>query len=109
MNCIKYISRLSNRLTEASGSVWAVIFSFLSTLVFLVIGLILHWSPTFLLVFNTFLSTLSYLILFILQHSSAKDTQSLHKKIDELIRALPQANNRFISIEKQDDDTRTNY
>ena len=59
------------------------------------------WSDTWQLVINTATTILTWLMVGVLQHSQNRDTKALHTKIDELIRAVPQADNALRGIEQQ--------
>jgi low affinity Fe/Cu permease len=105
MNLKVSISNLSNKLTTIAGSAWTVAGSLLSIIIFLLLGFLFKWSDTYILVFNTFMSVVAYWMLFILQHSSNKDIYVLQKKLDELIRAIDKADNKFIKYEEKVSDT----
>jgi low affinity Fe/Cu permease len=47
------------------------------------------------------ITILTYLLLFPLQHTQNRDSIAVHAKLDELLRAHPQARDHFIGIESQ--------
>lgn len=47
------------------------------------------------------ITILTYLLLFPLQHTQIRDSIAIHAKLDELLRADPQARDLFIGIESQ--------
>jgi low affinity Fe/Cu permease len=53
---------------------------------------------------NFAISVLSLILLFVLTSQGAADTLSLHVKMDEILRALPEADNRFRHIDERTAD-----
>src|SRR5262245_17808049 len=71
-------------------------------------GLILLWaisgpifgfSETWQLVVNTATTIVTFLIVFVLQHSQNRDGEAVQAKLDDLILAIGQADNRLIGAE----------
>jgi low affinity Fe/Cu permease len=72
------------------------------------VGLILAWavtgpvfgfSDTWQLVVNTATTIVTFLMVFLIQNSQNRDAAAMQAKLDEIIRALGEARNRFIGIE----------
>ena len=64
-------------------------------------GPIFDFSEQWQLVINTGTTIVTFLMVFIIQNSQNRDTAALQAKLDELIRAYPEARNRFIKLENQ--------
>lgn len=62
------------------------------------------WSDTHQLVINTATTILTFLAVFLLQHTQDADTRAIHAKLDEVLRALPQADESLRGIERKVDD-----
>ena len=63
-------------------------------------GPIFKFSDTWQLIVNTGTTVFTYLMLFVLQHGQNRGEDALHAKLDEIIKALPKADNKLRGIEK---------
>jgi len=54
-------------------------------------------------VINTGTTVVTFLMVFLIQSTQNRDTDALHAKLDELIRADKAARNSLISLERQSD------
>ncbi len=50
-------------------------------------------------IFQTLVAALTLAMVFVIQHTQAKTSTATQRKLDELLRALPGADNTFISLE----------
>lgn len=66
-------------------------------------GPIFNYSQTWQLFINTTTTILTFLMLFLLQYTQNRDGQALQKKMDEVIRAIPEADNNLRELEKKSD------
>ncbi len=48
-------------------------------------------------------STVTLVLLFAIQHTQARQQTATHRKLDELLRAIPRADNRLIAVEEAPD------
>ena len=53
---------------------------------------------------NTGTTIITFLMVFLIQHAQNRDTQAIHVKLDELIRATHGAHNRLIALEDQSEE-----
>jgi low affinity Fe/Cu permease len=92
-------SHFSTSVARKSGH----IIPFLAATVFVVLwavtGPIAHWSDTWQLVMNTVSSAVTFLMVFVIQGSQNRDTEMINAKLNEIIRALPDARKDFLSLE----------
>lgn len=86
---------LSELMAKPSTFVGAIAVTALS----LALGVVLHFSDVYMLVITFALSVLAILMLFPLQYTATRDTAEIKAKIDELIRALPGAEQPDIPTE----------
>lgn len=63
-----------------------------------------HFSENWQLVINTGTTIITFLMVFLIQYSQNRDTEALHLKIDELIRATQKARNELVDLEEESDE-----
>lgn len=103
MNPSRTFHRFASAVTKAAGSPIAFIAACLLIIVWALSGPVFHFSDTWQLVINTGTTIITFLMVFIIQYSSNKDQNALQKKLDALIAAIGEADNKFIGIEKLTD------
>ena len=59
------------------------------------------FSETWQLVINTGTTIITFLMVFVIQYSQNRDTQILHLKIDELLRAITDARTSMVNLEDE--------
>jgi len=100
---------MAERFASLAGKAASLAGNYLTFIVAL--GLILAWavsgpffgfSETWQLVINTTTTVITFLMVFLIQNTQNRDSKALHLKIDELIRAIEEADNAMIEAE---DDT----
>ena len=67
-------------------------------------GPIFGYSDSWQLVINTGTTIVTFLMVFLIQNTQNRDSQSLHLKLDELIRVTKGAHNRLLDLEELDDE-----
>jgi low affinity Fe/Cu permease len=60
----------------------------------------LHYSDTWQLVINTGTTIITFLMVFLIQSTQNRDALAVQVKLDELIRALADADNQIVGVEK---------
>jgi low affinity Fe/Cu permease len=95
--------RLARCVTDWAGSWQSVTIAFALVFVWAVLGPVFGFSNAWQLVINTATTVITYLMVFIIQHASNRDTASLHAKLDELLRAIPQARDDLRGIERDEE------
>jgi low affinity Fe/Cu permease len=68
-------------------------------LVWGVTGPLFHFSDTWQLVINTGTTVVTFLMVFVIQQTQNRDSEAMHVKLDEIIRALRGAQNELLDIE----------
>lgn len=66
-------------------------------------GPLFHYSDTWQLFINTGTTIVTFLMVFLLQSTQNRDARALHLKLDEVLRSLKDARNRFIDLENCSD------
>ena len=92
-------SHFAARTGEIMGSYWAFLLAILTVVVWGITGPLFQFSDTWQLVINTGTTIVTFLMVFLLQNSQNREAQATQLKLDELIRAVDQANNQLIDAE----------
>ena len=87
------------RVATAAGRPRAFILALTIVVVWGVTGPIFRWSDTWQLVINTGTTIVTFLMVFLIQNAQNRDGAAIQAKLDEIIRAVGHARNRFIGIE----------
>lgn len=91
-------------ISAQCGSVYAFVLAFAVIIVWLVTGPLFDFSDTWQLWINTGTTIVTFLMVFVIQNSQNRDTLALQLKLDEVVRALPQARNEVAGAEELPED-----
>jgi low affinity Fe/Cu permease len=69
-----------------------------------VAGPIFHFSDTWQLVINTSTTIVTFLMVFLIQNTQNRDSEAMHVKLDELIRATKGAHKALLDLEELEDE-----
>jgi low affinity Fe/Cu permease len=98
------ISRLLHRLDHvvahpaAAGVVGAIVLVFL--IVLAIAGFPESWEGAF----STVAAAVTLVMVFVLHHTQRREQAATQLKLDELIRALPQADDHYVRVQSAPDD-----
>ena len=67
--------------------------------VWVITGPIFHFSDTWQLIINTGTTIVTFLMVFLIQNAQNRDAAAMQAKLDELLRAVGKARDRFIGVE----------
>ncbi|MGE4338178.1 MAG: low affinity iron permease family protein [Pigmentiphaga sp.] len=98
-----YFDSLASKVAQWAGSPWIFSIALFLVGVWAIAGPIFRFSATWQLVINTGTTIVTFLMVFLIQHSQNKDSQAVHLKLDELLRALKGANERLIAAEDMEE------
>lgn len=65
-------------------------------------GPLFGFDDTWQLIINTSTTIITFLMVFVIQNSQNRDSEALHVKLDELIRAIDAADNKLLNLEELD-------
>jgi low affinity Fe/Cu permease len=94
----------ARRSSLVLGSAWAFAGAILIIVIWGLTGPTFHYSDTWQLIINTGTTIVTFLMVFLIQNTQNRDAKAVHLKLDELIRALKNARNELIDLEKLADD-----
>ena len=90
------------------GSAWAFASAVIIIVIWGLTGPAFHYSNTWQLIINTGTTIVTFLMVFLIQNTQDRDAKAVHLKLDELIRALKDARNELIDLERLSDEDLTN-
>lgn len=103
MSASELFFRFSHHIARLTGRPLTFVLACIMILVWAVTGPAFGFSATWQLVINTTTTIVTFLMVFVLQNSQNRDGEALQAKLDELIFALKDADNRFVGAEKLSD------
>lgn len=92
-------ARFARWTSRTVGHTFAFVVAALVVAVWAGTGPYFHFSDTWQLVINTGTTVVTFLMVFVIQHTQNRDSEAMHVKLDEIIRALRGAHNDLIDIE----------
>src|SRR5262245_16182207 len=92
--------RLADAVAAALGSLGALAASVVLVVVWALTGPIFHFSDTWQLFINTTTTVITFWMVFVIQSSANRSSKATQLKLDELIRALENARNEIIGLDK---------
>jgi low affinity Fe/Cu permease len=101
---LQRISRFLRWIGEVTSRAGAAIVVALVLLVFLLILGIEGFPTTWLTTFGAIADVVTLIMLFVIQHTQSRHQLVLQLKLDELIRANPQADDRVVKLEVAPDE-----
>ena len=94
----------ADRLTTASGSLPALLGSVALVVVWALTGPLFNFSDTWQLFINTTTTVVTFWMVFVIQNSANRQGKATQLKLDELIRALGDARNEFVSLDHETEE-----
>ena len=100
-----WFTRFANGASRATGKPVTFVLALLIVVVWGVTGPIFGFSDTWQLIINTGTTIVTFLMVFLIQNTQNRDSEAMHVKMDELIRALSGAHNALLDLEELDEKT----
>ena len=95
----KWFTRFAKNTSKATGHPGAFLVAVALIVAWAVTGPYFHYSDTWQLVINTGTTVITFLMVFVIQQTQNRDSEAMHVKLDEIIRALRHAHNDLLDIE----------
>jgi low affinity Fe/Cu permease len=92
-------SRFARIMSRTLGHPLAFGIAVFVLVIWAITGPFFHFSDTWQLVINTGTTIITFLMVFLIQNTQNRDTEAMQVKLDELIRAIKQADNRILDVE----------
>ena len=99
-----FFARFSKQIAHLAGKPATFVLAVTVIIVWGVSGPLFGFSDTWQLVINTGTTIVTFLMVFLIQHTQNRDSIAVQVKLDELIYALKEADNRFLDVEDLDED-----
>jgi low affinity Fe/Cu permease len=100
-----WFTRFANGASRATGKPVTFVLALVIVAVWAVTGPMFGFSDTWQLIINTGTTIVTFLMVFLIQNTQNRDSEAMHVKMDELIRALEGAHNALLDLEELDDRT----
>ena len=97
------LSRTLHLLTAWSSKAAASAIAVLSSLVVLVWALASQYPDKILVWYAAVSGAVVLVMVFVLQHTQTRQQEALHRKLDEVLHALPEADDRLMKLESASD------
>jgi low affinity Fe/Cu permease len=101
-NC-SWFTRFATATARYSGHPVTFAVAIAVLLVWAVSGPFFGFNDTWQLVINTGTTIVTFLMVFLIQNTQNRDSEAIHIKLDELIRAMDKANKSLLDIEELDE------
>lgn len=99
-----WFTRFARWTSGHAGRPSAFLFATLVIVGWAVSGPFFGFSDTWQLVINTSTTIVTFLMVFLIQNTQNRDSQAIHMKLDELIRAKKGARNSLLNLEDLSDE-----
>ena len=98
-----FFTRFSKEVSLLAGKPLTFILAVTVIITWAVSGPLFGFSDTWQLVINTGTTIITFLMVFLIQNTQNRDTTAVQLKLDEIICALKDADNRVLDVEDLDD------
>ena len=99
-----WFKRFANGASRATGRPVTFVLAVAIVVVWAVSGPLFGFSDTWQLVINTGTTIITFLMVFLIQNTQNRDSEAMHVKMDEVIRALEGAHNALLDLEELEDE-----
>jgi len=94
-----WFSIFAKKTARGAGQPVTFVLAGVVVIVWLISGPLFGFSDTWQLVINTGTTIVTFLMVFLIQNTQNRDSEAMHIKLDELIRAIEGAHNALLNLE----------
>ena len=102
---LAWFTEFSKWIAEQAGHPISFSLALLTIIIWGASGPLFGYSDTWQLVINTGTTIVTFLMVFLIQKTQNRDTETIHLKLDELIRVTEGARNMMLDLEHMDDES----
>jgi low affinity Fe/Cu permease len=95
----RFFTRVATTISIAAGQPLTFLLAVGVIVVWGITGPIFQFSDTWQLIINTGTTIVTFLMVFLIQNAQNRDAAAMQAKLDELLRAVGKARDRFIGVE----------
>ena len=95
----KFFNLFATKISTAAGQPVSFATAVAVIAIWAVTGPMFNYSDTWQLIINTGTTIITFLMVFLIQNSQNRDGAAMQAKLDELLRAVDKAREKFIGIE----------
>ena len=95
----RFFNWFATKTSTAAGQPGTFVVALAIIVIWAITGPMFHYSDTWQLIINTGTTIVTFLMVFLIQNSQNRDGAAMQAKLDELLRAVEKAREKFIGIE----------
>jgi len=100
----EFFAKMAKDVSAAVGSPYAFVIAASSVILWAVTGPVFGYSERWQLVINTGTTIITFLMVFVIQSAQNRDQKAIQLKLDELLRAIGEAETGLVDLENMDDE-----
>lgn len=97
------MSLLLSALDRVAARPWLAASVLVVDLAWVVFSVTVQFVPRLEVIFQTLVAAATLAMVFVIQHTQARQQAATQRKLDEILRALPDADNRYLALEDAPD------